>query len=84
MSGLFVVPTARRQGIGKLLLADAEAQCLEWGYREMLLHVQSQNREAFDFYRDCGFAEVSEAPRETFFSRLAGGHPLLLRKPLKP
>mmetsp|Transcript_8937 Transcript_8937/g.25962 ORF Transcript_8937/g.25962 Transcript_8937/m.25962 type:complete len:253 (+) Transcript_8937:183-941(+) len=54
-ANLAVSPKARKQGIGKRLLAEAEAQAGEWGYSELYVQVDEDNVEACRFYERLGF-----------------------------
>jgi ribosomal-protein-alanine N-acetyltransferase len=53
-----VVPAARRQGIGRLLLADLLAHAGERGARQVYLEVRVDNAAAIALYESDGFAGV--------------------------
>jgi ribosomal-protein-alanine N-acetyltransferase len=53
-----VVPAARRQGIGRLLLADLLAHARERGARQVYLEVRVDNAAALALYESDGFARV--------------------------
>lgn len=54
---LWVVPLARRQGVGRSLLARAEEWCREQGFRRLKLEVAATNAAARALYAS---AEVGE------------------------
>lgn len=58
LDGLFIDPTRRKEGIGRLLIAHAEQMPLAHG--AAALHVIA-NPRALGFYRKCGFAESGRA-----------------------
>lgn len=45
----------RRQGIGRLLIATAEAELVKRGCLKVNLQVRNDPGNAADFYRDCGY-----------------------------
>ena len=54
--GIYVEPELRRQGIGSMLLEEAEAICREKGYITMTLNVGAPNSAAVSFYDKHGFS----------------------------
>ncbi|MCG6988457.1 MAG: GNAT family N-acetyltransferase [Gemmatimonadetes bacterium] len=54
--GMFVSPSARRQGVGAALLREAVAFLRPLGVRRMRARVTASNRGAVEFYRRAGFA----------------------------
>jgi len=60
---LGVAASARRRGIGRALMAAAEAQARSWGASEVVLSVIAFNDAARSFYEAIGY--------ETFLMRLA-------------
>jgi ribosomal-protein-alanine N-acetyltransferase len=54
-----VVPSARRQGLARKMLADLYAEAKRRGAIEMFLEVRVDNAEAISLYQDEGFAEIS-------------------------
>jgi ribosomal protein S18 acetylase RimI-like enzyme len=56
---LYVRPRARRQGVGKELMAEAAAWAVERGAQTMTLEVLSSNAEARAVYDRLGFVEES-------------------------
>jgi len=71
---LAVVPEYRGQGIGRALLAAAEAHALRRGCCKLTLEVQDDNRRARALYESFGFADFVVANSATRF----------LSKPLSP
>jgi ribosomal-protein-alanine N-acetyltransferase len=53
-----VVPAARRQGIGRLLLAELLEHARERGARQVYLEVRVDNTAALALYESDGFARV--------------------------
>ena len=51
MSNLVVDETKRRKGYGRKLVAEAEAKIKDWGYKELILLVDQDNKKAQSFYR---------------------------------
>lgn len=54
---LAVDPAARRRGIGRALIAEAERLLRERGCPKINLQVRAENREALAFYERIGFAQ---------------------------
>jgi ribosomal-protein-alanine N-acetyltransferase len=59
---LGVVAPARRQGIGRVLLAAAADAGVAAGARRLLLDVAADNAAALALYRDAGFAVINRRP----------------------
>lgn len=59
ITALVVAPDARRQGVGKRLLADAAARARIARCVRLELTTATHRTDAHDFYRACGFAETS-------------------------
>jgi ribosomal-protein-alanine N-acetyltransferase len=57
-----VVPSARRRGIGRALLAGVAAQARRRGARRLFLEVAAPNAAARRLYADAGFVEVGRRP----------------------
>jgi len=60
---LAVVPTARRRGIGRSLVAWLERVALDAGIGVVMLEARRSNRGARAFYRRLGYEEVQVAGR---------------------
>jgi len=72
---VFVVPEARRRGVGRQLVQFAIARAIERGCRSMGLNTNERNEGALALYRQLGFR--AERPR------WQGGRQLWLTKPLE-
>lgn len=59
---LFVTASARRAGIGSLLMRAAADLCGEKGGSEVYVQVWKRNRTAWRFYRKLGAKPLSETP----------------------
>jgi ribosomal protein S18 acetylase RimI-like enzyme len=55
LAGMAIVPSARRAGVGKWLMAQLLAQAKGRGERRMVLEVIEQNTAALRLYKGCGF-----------------------------
>jgi ribosomal protein S18 acetylase RimI-like enzyme len=58
-----VHPALRRQGIGRLVMAELEDRALVAGFREAHLDTASNQPEAIIFYRALGYEEVGTESR---------------------
>jgi ribosomal protein S18 acetylase RimI-like enzyme len=65
---LYFAPESRRQGLGKLALALAEAACIELGIRSLHLEVERENVSAQDLYRKSGFKDHNRYLMTKFLS----------------
>lgn len=52
---MWVDPSARRLGVGRMLIDSLEAWAQHWTATETILWVLGGNASAIDFYRDLGF-----------------------------
>lgn len=59
IDGLAVLPSNRRQGIGRALLQAAERQARAWHRRSIWLHVDPNNLAAQELYQAEGYTPVS-------------------------
>ncbi|MDB9525277.1 GNAT family N-acetyltransferase [Oscillatoria sp. CS-180] len=83
ISNLAVRENCRRQGIARRLLQNAEQLSLEWGFRELYLHVMADNTRARRLYQNMGYQLQQVEP--TLFSLLSlQPSRLLLKKVLSP
>lgn len=83
ISNLAVREGCRRRGIARRLLQAAEALSLDWGFRELSLHVMTNNTHARMLYQTMGYQLHRVEP--TIFSLLnLQPSKLLLRKVLSP
>jgi len=55
LANMAVYPEFRRQGLGRLLLADAEARARQQGCNRLALDVEAENRDAVRLYEHTGF-----------------------------
>ncbi|WP_416138024.1 GNAT family N-acetyltransferase [Halomonas sp. HK25] len=62
INAIATLPEARRKGIGRLLMAQAEASAIAAGCDAMSLIVASENATALTFYGHLGFHEVATLP----------------------
>ena len=83
LSNLAVRQDCRRRGVARRLLAASEQQALDWGFRELYLHVMANNKSARQLYQHMGY-QVQQA--ETTVLSLLNAQPqrLLLKKELSP
>jgi aminoglycoside 6'-N-acetyltransferase I len=58
VEGWYVVPAARRRGIGRMLMAAAETWAREGGYRELASDALLENSLSERAHRSLGFQEV--------------------------
>lgn len=81
VSNLAVAKAFRRQGVGQHLLLACEQVANTWGFNEIYLHVQEENRSARRLYKRVGYHPYhNDVP---IWARLLGSpQELLLRKPL--
>ena len=54
---LAVAPECRRQGLGRRMMAEAEARLRMLGCPKVNLQIRNSNRSAVRFYRSIGFVE---------------------------
>jgi ribosomal protein S18 acetylase RimI-like enzyme len=71
-----VLPTARRKGVGRALLAAAQHKARALGCCKLTLEVLSNNHAAQALYQSAGFAQYQLDP--------AAGQALFWQKPLPP
>ncbi|CAM9431548.1 unnamed protein product [Chrysoparadoxa australica] len=88
LSNLVVFQGARKQGLGKQLTARCEKEARSWGYTEVLLLVDEENKAARKLYQKCGYRQLfrnTEGSRLDPFGRSVTNAPttlLCLRKDL--
>ncbi|HVP68919.1 MAG TPA: ribosomal protein S18-alanine N-acetyltransferase [Anaeromyxobacteraceae bacterium] len=58
-----VAPEARRQGVARALLGEAEASARSQGARIATLEVRRSNRAAIALYRSLGYRDAGARPR---------------------
>lgn len=57
-----VAPTARRQGLARVLIGDLTKRARQRGARRVLLEVAADNRPAIALYNSIGFILLGERP----------------------
>ena len=82
VNALAVDSAQRGKGIGRHLMAHAEAEALARGFSTMSLHVFAENRAAVGLYEALGYAEVGRAPLVPHPSLKYGGDLLFLTRSL--
>ena len=80
---LAVDPSAQGRGVGKRLVAAAEAWCRARGCSEMELEVVSARTELPAFYRALGYADVGRAPFPEPDKLLGDAHLVVMRRSLE-
>ena len=66
LDDLWVLRESRGQGVGKLLLAHAEAEIIARGRETLRLRVVQSNRTAIEFYGRHGWSIARTFPHERF------------------
>jgi GNAT superfamily N-acetyltransferase len=66
LSFAYVREQYRRQGIGRALLAEAEAWCRERGAPRVELDVFMENAAGREFWQDCGYRPISMTLTKAF------------------
>ena len=72
LSSLAVSPKFRRRGIALKLCREAERAARRWGYDEVLLKVEANNRKARNLYRRLGY-RVVDTDRQAERPIVSGG-----------
>ncbi|WFM71863.1 GNAT family N-acetyltransferase [Halomonas sp. CKK8] len=83
INAIATLPSARRKGIGRLLMAQAEASAIAAGCDEISLIVASENGVARAFYRRLGYREVASLPVVPWPGGPHGGDWLLMARRLE-
>jgi len=73
--GLYVVPDARRRGVGCALMLEAAAHLQELGRTHVVLSVDTPNEQARRFYDRLGFEDASRLLRAGVDDLLRSGRP---------
>ena len=64
---VYVMPSARRMGVGTALLARLEAECRKAGFHTLIGVIDSENLPSIELHRKCGYVHagtVREAGRK--------------------
>ena len=69
---MYVVPEARRRGVGRALLAALEAQARSMGFARVRLDCQRHN---WPLYRAAGYVEIGDYNENPFADHWAEKHP---------
>ena len=83
LSNLAVQAGYRRQGVARQLLKTAEQLSLDWGFRELYLHVMADNNRARLLYQNMGYQVHRIEPSLLSLLNLQPSR-LLLKKLLTP
>lgn len=83
INAVATLPAARRKGVGRLLMAQAEASAIAAGCAAMSLIVASENSTARSFYHRLGFREVASLPLVPWPGCAHGGDWLLMARRLE-
>lgn len=60
ISGLGILPSFRRQGIAKVMMAEVVVECKKRGITEMSLGVFNENEGAYKLYEELGFIPLEQ------------------------
>jgi putative acetyltransferase len=71
---MYVAPEARGQGLGRLLLAKAEALALEAGRSRLKLSTSEIQNAALSLYRSAGYTLVAEEVAQSATLKTVGGN----------
>jgi GNAT superfamily N-acetyltransferase len=63
LNDLFVVPAARRSGVGRALMEAARQHALRTGAKRLALETTEQNRAAWALYEDLGYVRHDDSAR---------------------
>lgn len=70
---MYVAPEMRRRGLGRMLLARAEREALEMGYRRLDLSTSELQGPALALYRQAGYEETGAMIAEAPSNKTIGG-----------
>jgi ribosomal protein S18 acetylase RimI-like enzyme len=62
ISNVAVAPAARRRGVARAVMAEAEALARAWGCRSAALHCNPKNAAAWALYRALGYRPTVQEP----------------------
>lgn len=83
ISNLAVSPSCRRQGVARQLLLACERMSVEWGYKDLYLHVLDNNHQARQLYLKAGY-QLRQAESDYITWLLKRPKRLFLHKHLTP
>ena len=78
LTGFYVRAQARRGGVGRALLSEAEAQACVFA-EQLLLDVAAGNHAAHALYASCGFVEYGRAPKALKYGGLYDDEILMVK-----
>lgn len=70
---MYVDPDCRGQGLGRALLASAEAEALRMGFDQLVLSTSELQPAALALYRSSGYAETGEEIAQAASNKTLGG-----------
>ncbi|MDI5922338.1 GNAT family N-acetyltransferase [Halomonas sp. LR5S13] len=83
INAIATLPAARRKGIGRLLMAQAEASAIAAGCDQMSLIVAAENAVARSFYQRLGFLDAASLPLVPWPGCAQGGDWVLMTRRLE-
>jgi len=63
LNDLFVIPTARRYGLGRALMEAARQHAIQTGAKRLTLETTLENRTAWSLYEDLGYIRQKDSAR---------------------
>jgi len=63
LNDLFVVPTGRRDGVGRALMETARQHAIQTGAKRLTLETTAENRAAWSLYEDLGYVRQEDSVR---------------------
>ena len=63
LNDLFVIPDARRYGVGRALMEAARQHAIQTGARRLTLETTAENRMAWSLYEDLGYVRQKDSTR---------------------
>ena len=63
LNDLFVIPTARRYGLGRALMEAARQHAIQTGAKRLTLETTAENRTAWSLYEDLGYVRQKDSAR---------------------
>ena len=63
LNDLFVIPAARRSGVGRALMEAARRHAIETGAKRLTLETTVENRKAWSLYEDLGYVRHADSAR---------------------
>jgi ribosomal protein S18 acetylase RimI-like enzyme len=63
LNDLFVIPTARGQGVGRALMEAAREHAIQTGAKRLTLETTAENRAAWSLYEGLGYVRHADSVR---------------------